>query len=141
MDEPVGGARDGGQVSAPVFREIAEAILPELNVTPDAGIEQKVLTAQEIPAEVESEPTAAPTDDSEKVELPKEIKKKQIKTAKIEDLKSITKETKIIRETKKESKPPSEEKTLVRKTAVINAEKPKGDKKNKSSTERSKQKT
>jgi len=141
MDEPVGGARDGGQVSAPVFREIAEAILPELNVTPDAGIEQKVLTAQEIPAEVESEPTAAPTDDSEKVELPKEIKKKQIKTAKIEDLKSITKETKIIKETKKESKPPSEEKTLVRKTAVINAEKPKGDKKNKSSTERSKQKT
>jgi len=141
MDEPVGGARDGGQVSAPVFREIAEAILPELNVTPDAGIEQEVLTAQEIPAEVESEPTAAPTDDSEKVELPKEIKKKQIKTAKIEDLKSITKETKIIKETKKESKPPSEEKTLVRKTAVINAEKPKGDKKNKSSTERSKQKT
>jgi len=141
MDEPVGGARDGGQVSAPVFREIAEAILPELNVAPDAGIEQKVLTAQEIPAEVESEPTAAPTDDSEKVELPKEIKKKQIKTAKIEDLKSITKETKIIKETKKESKPPSEEKTSVRKTAVINAEKPKGDKKNKSSTERSKQKT
>jgi len=141
MDEPVGGARDGGQVSAPVFREIAEAILPELNVAPDAGIEQKVLTAQEIPAEVESEPTAAPTDDSEKVELPKEIKKKQTKTAKIEDLKSITKETKIIKETKKENKPPSEEKTLVRKTAVINAEKPKGDKKNKSSTERSKQKT
>ena len=141
MDEPVGGARDGGQVSAPVFREIAEAILPELNVTPDAGIEQEVLTAQEIPAEVESEPTAAPTDDSEKVELPKEIKKKQIKTAKIEDLKSITKETKIIKETKKENKPPSEEKTSVRKTAVINAEKPKGDKKNKSSTERSKQKT
>jgi cell division protein FtsI (penicillin-binding protein 3) len=35
MDEGAGG---GGKVSAPVFREIAEQILPELNVIPDGTI-------------------------------------------------------------------------------------------------------
>lgn len=34
IDEPQ-GAYHGGDVAAPVFREIAEQILPELNVTPD----------------------------------------------------------------------------------------------------------
>lgn len=37
MDEPNAGARDGGQVSAPVFREIAQAVLEELGVKRDAG--------------------------------------------------------------------------------------------------------
>ena len=32
------GAYHGGDVAAPVFREIAEQILPELNVTPDVEI-------------------------------------------------------------------------------------------------------
>jgi cell division protein FtsI/penicillin-binding protein 2 len=141
MDEPVGGARDGGQVSAPVFREIAEAILPELNVAPDNHIEQEVLTAQAIPAEVENEPTSAPIDETENADSLKEIKKKEIKTAKSKDSKPIAKETKIIKETKKENKPSSEEKLLIKKTAIVNLEKPKGDKKNRSSTERSKQKT
>ncbi|MEO6392774.1 MAG: penicillin-binding protein [Pyrinomonadaceae bacterium] len=35
IDEP-GGAYHGGDVAAPVFRDIAEQILPELNVNPDA---------------------------------------------------------------------------------------------------------
>jgi cell division protein FtsI (penicillin-binding protein 3) len=56
MDEPAGGARDGGQVSAPVFREIAEQILPELNVAPDADLRQDTFTAEEIPSEIEPEP-------------------------------------------------------------------------------------
>ncbi len=30
VDEPKGAMRNGGQVAAPVFREIAESILPEL---------------------------------------------------------------------------------------------------------------
>ena len=34
IDEPM-GAYHGGDVAAPVFREIAEQVLPELNVTPD----------------------------------------------------------------------------------------------------------
>jgi cell division protein FtsI/penicillin-binding protein 2 len=42
MDEPQGGARDGGQVSAPVFRQIAEQILPELNVAPTTAFVRKL---------------------------------------------------------------------------------------------------
>jgi membrane peptidoglycan carboxypeptidase len=37
IDEPV-GAYHGGDVAAPVFREIAEQILPELNVAPDTEL-------------------------------------------------------------------------------------------------------
>jgi Cell division protein FtsI/penicillin-binding protein 2 len=53
LDEPQGGARDGGQVSAPIFREIAEQILPEMNVAPDWAIRQD--TAQNIPEETQIE--------------------------------------------------------------------------------------
>lgn len=49
MNEPRGGGRDGGQVSAPVFREIAEAILPEMGVKPDIAIKQESLIAEVIP--------------------------------------------------------------------------------------------
>jgi cell division protein FtsI (penicillin-binding protein 3) len=37
IDEPV-GSYHGGDVAAPVFREIAEQILPELNVAPDSEL-------------------------------------------------------------------------------------------------------
>src|ERR1041385_6366722 len=37
IDEPL-GAYHGGDVAAPVFREIAEQILPEMNVAPDTEI-------------------------------------------------------------------------------------------------------
>ncbi|MBK8147874.1 MAG: penicillin-binding protein 2 [Acidobacteria bacterium] len=53
LDEPRVGARDGGQVAAPIFQEIAEQILPELNVAPDANIRPGVYTAAEIPSEIE----------------------------------------------------------------------------------------
>lgn len=39
MDEPKVGGRDGGQVAGPVFREIAQQILPELNVKPEGQIQ------------------------------------------------------------------------------------------------------
>lgn len=42
LDEPNGAARDGGQVSAPIFREVAEGILPELNVAPDGFAVQEI---------------------------------------------------------------------------------------------------
>lgn len=35
VDEPRNGGRNGGQVAAPVFREIAEQVLPEMKVPPD----------------------------------------------------------------------------------------------------------
>jgi cell division protein FtsI/penicillin-binding protein 2 len=94
MDEPQGGARDGGQVSAPVFREIAEQILPELNVIPDANVRQETFTAEEIPSEID--PDAAVKNekvkpDAEKLannpdkksadrEKPKELKETRTKT-------------------------------------------------------------
>lgn len=42
LDEPQGATRDGGHVSAPIFREIAEGILPELNVAPDGFARQEI---------------------------------------------------------------------------------------------------
>ena len=85
MDEPAGGARDGGQVSAPVFREIAEQILPELNVAPDANIRQDTLTAEDIPSEIAPQTkikTAENSDkksaDSQKPKDLKETKKEKI---------------------------------------------------------------
>ncbi len=48
MDEPKVGARDGGMVSAPVFREIAQQILGEMKVATDAPIRQETQIAQNI---------------------------------------------------------------------------------------------
>jgi cell division protein FtsI (penicillin-binding protein 3) len=49
MDEPKAGARDGGMVSAPVFREIAQHILHEMKIMPDEPIKQESFVAQDIP--------------------------------------------------------------------------------------------
>jgi cell division protein FtsI/penicillin-binding protein 2 len=54
LDEPQVSRRDGGQVAAPVFREIAEQILPELNVVPDNNIRRDVLIAENMPSETET---------------------------------------------------------------------------------------
>lgn len=67
MDEPQGGARDGGQVSAPVFREIAQDILPELGIRPDGGGDSRdSLTAEDIPETVPGAKTAGTETKSEK---------------------------------------------------------------------------
>ena len=55
MDEPKVGARDGGMVSAPVFREIAQQILTNMKVAMDAPFKQEMLTAQNIPEIPETE--------------------------------------------------------------------------------------
>jgi cell division protein FtsI/penicillin-binding protein 2 len=68
LDEPQGGARDGGQVSAPIFREIAESVLPELNVVPDATIQQQDLTAENIPEETEMQLPSAMNKTGEKTD-------------------------------------------------------------------------
>ena len=52
MDEPTVGSRNGGQVSAPVFTEIAEQVLPELNVVPDSDINHDQLIAEDVPEPV-----------------------------------------------------------------------------------------
>ncbi len=58
MDEPRVGGRDGGVVSAPVFREIAQQILREMNVPTDTHVNQESLVAKEIP----EAPAKAPAD-------------------------------------------------------------------------------
>lgn len=119
MDEPQGGARDGGQVSAPVFKEIAEQILPELNVAPDTNVRQDVLTAEDVTPEADIAPDSSP-DAPEKTE----------KIAKSE-------KTEKPKEPKKETKPSGEDKkSKKQKTSLLNDET-----KNKSSRERMKQKT
>ena len=49
IDEPKGGARDGGGVAAPIFKNIAEQILPELGIMQDGPTLKDALVAQDIP--------------------------------------------------------------------------------------------
>jgi cell division protein FtsI/penicillin-binding protein 2 len=139
MDEPTGGARDGGQVSAPVFREIAEQILPEMNVVPDAAVIQEDLTDEEIPTEVEA--IELPKTESVKnAETPPDESKKLVSKIVINEKVNETKRSEqpvkaeVKKETKKDSKPPSDKKAP--KLPIISTEA-----KNKSSTEKVKKKT
>ncbi|MBA4183204.1 MAG: hypothetical protein H0X49_04240, partial [Acidobacteria bacterium] len=149
MDEPKGGARDGGQVSAPVFKEIAEQILPEMSIVPDANVVQDDLMAENIPSEIETEVSLPEQIESGNIsgELSKKEELKKVAKPSVENQKSKaikeTKETKkqvkevIKKEDKKENKPPSEDKKSPKpKSAVLNVET-----KNKSSTGKGKKKT
>lgn len=144
MDEPSGGARDGGQVSAPVFREIAEQILPEMNVVPDANVVEDNLTAQSVPSEVESEanpPEQIAAENKSKDSLNKKPSEKAVKpAAEGEKIKAIKEDKEprkeIKKDLKKTNKPPTEDKKQSKQKTALNF-----DTKNKSSTERKKQKT
>ena len=126
MDEPKGGARDGGQVSAPVFREIAEQILPEMNVIPDGTIRQDVLQAEEIPEVVEEDIIIAETEDR-KENKNSETEPKIEKPAKV-----------VIPEKPKEKKEGKKEKDFPKPKNATVAEKPKSENKEKA---RKKEKT
>lgn len=138
MDEPQGGARDGGQVSAPVFREIAEQILPEMNIVPDANYVQEDLTAQTIISEIEQveqpETEIVKNDPTPKIESKKAAGKIAV-SDKAKETKRIEGETKT--ESKKESKPPTDDKKLSKPKPLASNT----NAKNKSSTERAKKKT
>jgi cell division protein FtsI/penicillin-binding protein 2 len=119
LDEPQGGARDGGQVSAPIFREIAEAVLPELNVVPDATIRLDSTTAENIPEETEIQLPAASNKSNEKTEKKIDEKglakvEKNEKTKEPEDKKVTGGKEKLNRpetETPKKEKPKPTTKT------------------------------
>jgi membrane peptidoglycan carboxypeptidase len=66
MDEPKVGARDGGMVSAPVFRDIAEDILPEMGIKPDSDDREDSTTAEIIPEVAPGMKIAASKADAEK---------------------------------------------------------------------------
>ena len=81
LDEPQGAMRDGGHVSAPIFRTIAEQILPELNVATDGFVRQAI--TEDIVEGKEFKPTA--TDKTtEKKTSDKPIEKTAEKVEKVE---------------------------------------------------------
>lgn len=138
LDEPQGGARDGGQVSAPIFRQIAEQILPEMNVVPDGAVRQETLTAEQLPTEaveVPSDTKSINDEDSDKTE--KSDKSKETRKADKTEKKSALSENP--QETKE--KPASNDKKGSKTKTAVLTEKPKNETKNKSSGERTKQKT
>ena len=120
MDEPSGGARDGGQVSAPVFRDIAEQILPELNVAPDLNLRQDALTAEALPSEID--PDAAKDNDNKiKTDSEKSLKteKSDKKAIQAEKPKNLEPEKpKSLKELKEKNKTPDKKGTKT-KTAVL----------------------
>lgn len=70
MDEPRGGARDGGMVAAPVFREIAQQILFEMKIANDAPVKPDNLVAQAVPQPPVNEETETPPDEKPNVAKP-----------------------------------------------------------------------
>jgi cell division protein FtsI (penicillin-binding protein 3) len=143
MDEPKNGARDGGGVSAPVFREIAEQILPELNVPHDMELVAKNEQVEDIPETIGN--GDAPVQPEEKSEgKTKEAKKDEPKSDKTIDkeskIEATAKKTEKSTITEKPKTPENEikTKTVQKPPSDLN---PKGQIKNKSSTEKTKQKT
>ncbi len=134
LDEPQGGARDGGQVSAPIFRNIAEQILPEMQIAPDGTVKQENLTAEQLPTEAVDVPsdTKSINDD----EADKSVNSKNTKKTDKTDKKSVLNEK---TPNVKEEKPSANDKKGTKTAAVT--DKPKNETKNKSSGERTKQKT
>jgi cell division protein FtsI (penicillin-binding protein 3) len=66
IDEPRDGARDGGGVAAPIFKQIAEDILPELRVPQDGTIATPVASARPVQPAPAGEKPAAPDIDRQK---------------------------------------------------------------------------
>jgi cell division protein FtsI/penicillin-binding protein 2 len=106
LDEPRTGARDGGQVSAPIFRDIAEQILPELNVIPDGNILQEILPDENIPSEIEALTTLknAKTSDKKIVESEKIVESKNDAKLPTEDKKAVKQKTEALTNGKSKSK-------------------------------------
>lgn len=48
IDEPRGGGRDGGAVAAPIFRDIAQQVLTEMNVPTDSNVKAENLVGQDV---------------------------------------------------------------------------------------------
>ena len=70
MDEPKIGGRDGGVVAAPVFREIAQQILPELGIAQDLPAEHLTAAIDDVPEALPADPgiKAPVAEHAEKVE-------------------------------------------------------------------------
>ncbi len=87
IDEPKSGPRDGGMVAAPVFKSIAEQMLPELGVKPDGTQAKQLQVAEDIPETTRS----AADDNANLVDKPS----------------SDTKKSFVSKESEKEAKKPT----------------------------------
>jgi cell division protein FtsI (penicillin-binding protein 3) len=129
LDEPRVAARNGGEVSAPIFREIAEQILPaDLNIAPTSGSVTEDYEAREIPVESAPNMVAAKKDGDKGVV---KAEKNTIASSENELTKSKNKET---------VKPAKEVAPKPKTTTAVLSEKPKSETKNKSSTKGTKTK-
>lgn len=110
MDEPKVGGRDGGQVAGPVFREIAQQILPELNIKPEGYVEPDT-AVEDIP---EITPASGPSANSIEPEQPVE----PVSAAPKSESKPADRIEKKEVETKIETKKPEKEKRDVKANAA-----------------------
>jgi cell division protein FtsI (penicillin-binding protein 3) len=86
LDEPQGFAKDGGHVSAPIFRSIAEQILPEMNVAPDGFVRQEITEViSETKEDAAKKMVETNAVSSEKVIDKKQLKKDDVKSKKSSD--------------------------------------------------------
>lgn len=113
MDEPQGANRNGGHVAAPVFADIAEQILPELNVTPDGTLpdDSKIEIPEAIENQTDFDTTVADTEVELKTDKEEkaDVGKKQNKSEKI---KKSDKQKK--KEDGKEEKPTTAERKAIK---------------------------
>jgi cell division protein FtsI (penicillin-binding protein 3) len=146
MDEPKVGGRDGGQVAGPVFREIAQQILPELNVRPEGYVAEETVV-EDIPELPAGGPSASSLDDHAAENAAKEsvkVKIPAVKTPAKKESKPESAETKTVAVAKPEKikQPEKDVKSKPVKPEKREPEaKPKSLIKNKSSTEKKKGKT
>jgi cell division protein FtsI (penicillin-binding protein 3) len=122
MDEPKLGGRDGGGSAAPAFQEIAQAVLPELNVARDMDSKSTVADVEEIPEDPGVGDATAPvapqtggpklTRDGEerpKAALPKtELNKKPVQKSEAPSTSAKEKET-APKQREKLSEPPNKQ--------------------------------
>ncbi len=112
IDEPRGALRYGGQVAAPVFRQIAEQVLPELNVLPDGTVPDTgpfVDDLNESPQLVAEEPVIVPGTVIEDSKEAEETPGKEAAPADTRDRKAVIKDAEETAEnTKKDAKEPAD---------------------------------
>jgi cell division protein FtsI (penicillin-binding protein 3) len=140
MDEPQVGARDGGMVSAPVFKQIAESILPELNVAQDSSVQpENNLTAENIPETPDNPRGLKKTVLSDAPDIKSDSKDKNTSSKPAKNVRPDAQTPERVKEVPEEKKDSADKK--LRKDAAPPPASPKDSIKNKSSTEKAKPKT
>jgi hypothetical protein len=143
IDEPKVGGRNGGQVAAPVFREIAEQVLPELGVESDGSPNLSLQDTEDTPETVgNGEAPKGPQVQIASESKPEDTSGTGAKTPVRKETEATTKKTEEVIKTVKPPAVKNEVKIIPATPENLPSEsKPKGQIKNKSSTEKKKEKT